>query len=581
MKRKNYITLFSVSLLSLLVPESANNHVFRMFAGNAPAGRAYYVRNGGNDKNSGLSDAQAWASVNRVNRTGFSAGDRILFKRGSTWTEPLAISSSGSSASPITYGAYGEGEKPVFDGMTSVPGWKIPGKWTNVRDNIWKLYWAPGSRRFRLWIDSTEVMRCETSSVTSEERWAWLSDYLYVYSTSNPSTAFSDIRSNNFGSFMTPSSKQYITLQNLDVRGWYDSRFYGCSNFIIEYCDWGRNFSLYGIAIRKNNASESSGGIIRFCTFDTYDRFNDKWQVENSEDAINIGTGVNGWDIHHNNFRAWGHSTFYIYAEPGSNAPIKNIKFHHNHITNADNDYGRGINTDVPGAGQSSGIEIFDNLIEDQAVNSQLQSPGTRLYNNIFNRCRGTRSHGDAVAVSGHALCITGYYGRPQGMEIFNNVFANCNGYGLLLRNDELSYPALSDNKIVNNIFYNNGGVDKWFDKFGISHIQLCVDVNPNSLRNTFRNNLFYTPKTSNPVRYKNTALSVAAFNALTGNNQDLISGNITGNPLFADGINDFHIVANSPAKYAGTAVGLESDYDGVKWHDPPSIGAFEYRESK
>jgi hypothetical protein len=135
----------------------------------------------------------------------------------------------------------------------------------------------------------------------------------------------------------------------------------------------------------------------------------------------------------------------------------------------------------------------------------------------------------------------------------------------------------MSDNLIINNIFFNNGGVDRWYDLTGSNHIQLCVDVNTNCYRNTFKNNLFFSSSTSSPVRYNNRSNTVFMFNTLSGNNQDIILNNITGNPLFVDPANDFHLNVNSPARSKGIDVGSAEDYDGTAWKNPPSIGAFEY----
>lgn len=85
----------------------------------------YYVRNGGSDSNSGLSDANAWATIAKVNSSSFSPGDSILFKRGSSWNETLIISNSGTSGARITYADYGTGEKPRISGLTTVTGWTV------------------------------------------------------------------------------------------------------------------------------------------------------------------------------------------------------------------------------------------------------------------------------------------------------------------------------------------------------------------------------------------------------------------------------------------------------------------------
>lgn len=70
------------------------------------ANAAYYVKNGGNDSNTGLSDAQAWATVSKVNSFTFSASDDVYFKVGSTWNEALIVDWSGTSGDRAIIGAY-------------------------------------------------------------------------------------------------------------------------------------------------------------------------------------------------------------------------------------------------------------------------------------------------------------------------------------------------------------------------------------------------------------------------------------------------------------------------------------------
>jgi hypothetical protein len=548
----------------------------------------YFVKNGGNDNNSGLSDALAWATVHKVNGFSFKAGDSILFKRGNTWRETLSISQSGSAGGRITYGAYGKGEKPIFDGLREVPGWKTPGNWTIAGTNQWRLQWVTTQTRMRLWLNGVEAKQCgirytfkKSSNVTADMPWSWIDNYLYIYSKTNPANTFTGITTPSQSDWLNASEKNYFTLQNLDVRGWYSTGINGCTDFIIENCDWGRNFCLHGIKVRSNGSTYSNNGIIRNCIFDTYDRLWDNWQAQNTEDAINIGTRCSNIEIYRNRFISWGHSSFYVCAAD-SVYPIKNILFHNNYSTNVGNDYGRALNLDIPKASQcdkNNPIKIYNNLIEDQAVNSQVQGAYVMLYNNIFNRCSGTLSHDTGGKPdAANALCLVNYHGLAQNMKIYNNIFANCKGYGLLIRNDDKSYSDLCDNLIINNIFFNNGGVDRWYDLTGNNHIQMCIDVNTNCYRNTFKNNLFYAASASSPIRYNNRTLTGFLFNALSGNNQDIIQNNITGNPLFVNPANDFHIKETSPAKNNGTDVGLSEDYDGVAWNNPPSIGAFEYK---
>ena len=61
-----------------------------------------------------------------------SPGDSVLFERGGTYTGTLTIGKSGTSGSPVYYGAYGTGDDPVFTGLTD-----ISGAWVNVSGNLY------------------------------------------------------------------------------------------------------------------------------------------------------------------------------------------------------------------------------------------------------------------------------------------------------------------------------------------------------------------------------------------------------------------------------------------------------------
>ena len=94
------------------------------------AGDVYYVdATGGDDVgNDGISTTTAWKTLNKVNSWDFYPGDRILFRKGETWTGNLMINDSGENGNPITFSSYGTGEKPVI---------RNPGTWTRsitIRD---------------------------------------------------------------------------------------------------------------------------------------------------------------------------------------------------------------------------------------------------------------------------------------------------------------------------------------------------------------------------------------------------------------------------------------------------------------
>jgi hypothetical protein len=97
----------------------------------------YYVSNTGSDAAAGTSTGTAWQTISKVN-TIFSTlqpGDRILFKRGDTFTGTLIPTASGSSGNPITIGAYGTGDEPIITGAATVTAWTSLGSNLYVTTN--------------------------------------------------------------------------------------------------------------------------------------------------------------------------------------------------------------------------------------------------------------------------------------------------------------------------------------------------------------------------------------------------------------------------------------------------------------
>ena len=84
----------------------------------------YYVdASNGNDLNSGITEDEAWQTINKVNSSTFNSGDNILFKKGEVWREQLTIPSSGSEGNPIIFGAYGSGDMPKISKSDYYNNW--------------------------------------------------------------------------------------------------------------------------------------------------------------------------------------------------------------------------------------------------------------------------------------------------------------------------------------------------------------------------------------------------------------------------------------------------------------------------
>lgn len=97
------------------------------------AATTYYVAAEGNDANAGDSASAPWRSLGRVNTADLKPGDTVLFRRGDHWREQL-IPRRGDATGVITYGAYGEGAKPLFLGSVQK---NRPEDWIQEGEKIW------------------------------------------------------------------------------------------------------------------------------------------------------------------------------------------------------------------------------------------------------------------------------------------------------------------------------------------------------------------------------------------------------------------------------------------------------------
>jgi len=176
-------------------------------------GSDYYIdATDGNDANAGTSTSTAWRSVAKVNSRTFSPGDRILFRRGQVWREQLIIPSSGVSGNPITYGAYGTGNRPALKGSA------LPGGWTSYSSTVWRgSLSATPNQVFFGGVRGTKVSGI--SSVDSARKWYWSSGVLYVYATSNPgSTIEASVRpsTRSYG-LLHVAGREFINIESLEV----------------------------------------------------------------------------------------------------------------------------------------------------------------------------------------------------------------------------------------------------------------------------------------------------------------------------------------------------------------------------
>ena len=92
----------------------------------------YYIDNlNGHDTNDGLSPENAKKDHTIID---VRPGDTLLFKRGTMHRGALKTW-AGAEGAWVTYGAYGEGELPIFCGSTDV---SKPSDWVEIEPNIWE-----------------------------------------------------------------------------------------------------------------------------------------------------------------------------------------------------------------------------------------------------------------------------------------------------------------------------------------------------------------------------------------------------------------------------------------------------------
>lgn len=135
----------------------------------------YYVdASAGNDANSGRSTTTPWRTLAKVNSyTGFAAGDRILLQRGRTWREQLTVPRSGVSGSPIVFGTYGTGNKPMLKGSALVTNWGSAGS------NRWSA--SLGTAPNQVFFNGVRgTKKSGTSSLVTARDWYWSSGAVRV-----------------------------------------------------------------------------------------------------------------------------------------------------------------------------------------------------------------------------------------------------------------------------------------------------------------------------------------------------------------------------------------------------------------
>lgn len=505
----------------------------------------YYVdATGGDDSRSGLSEPAAWKSISKVNNTQFAPGDTILFKRGETWRERLTVNSSGSSNSPITYGAYGSGDKPLLLGSEELIG----RQWTHQGNNIWRTEIGHQARTvfFNKIHDGIAVNMSgfrQNESGRPDEKYEWRlnsslgSTFLEIYSQGNPSVYYSSIEAENSDNVIYVDG-DYIKLENLDARGTDGGDFLmGIIQVAGDHVEISHCYTSFSTVagIYGNGSRWESDPAHHLIVHDCEVVYTSKVESQaitvggdhceiyrnnvhdNYGEAIDVWYGARHAEIYDNFVQNTNYYAVGIYVDGGSNVNIYN-----NYVTKSA--YGISIADEV-GTYNVSDITIHHNICNDNFVGIYI----------------GEDVGGD-----------TG-----ENIRVYNNTV-----YGSTSR--AAVFKAGFNVDVRNNIFHDP---------------RTALDVE-NGNKVALNNNCYFSPNPgSSFIAYNGTSYSMAAFadyKSATG--QD--SSSMTADPQLRDTAQkDFSLTPGSACIDAGTDIGLVADYAGtsVPQGAGVDIGAVEY----
>ena len=302
----------------------------------------YYVSEDGSEWNDGLSPEKP-TTVDEVNSLYLTKGDVVLFKRGDTFRLEEEI----KPVRGISYGAYGEGDKPVFLG--SLKNYADKSLWTSEDNNIWQIYLGTEDAAQVIFNDCEYIgYRKHTfEEVTSNGDFFFDYDkktlYLYLTNT-NPGEYFDSIEiattKRAIGTFGSNASKlTNLKFENLCIKYFCTFAFNVsyADGFEITNCEMGwiggeitaSKTNRYGNAVQfwnnANNVNVSNNYIYQI--FDAAITF----QGMSNNNYTNLTFKNNLIEYTSMNFEFWGKNPkTRTETSSDSNAVMHNITFQDN-----------------------------------------------------------------------------------------------------------------------------------------------------------------------------------------------------------------------------------------------------------
>ncbi len=474
----------------------------------------------GDDGYTGTTEDRAWKTLAKVGAMSFSPGDVIAFKRGETFPGSLWVSDSGTSGNPITLTAYGTGERPILTGVTT-----IAGTWTQVETNKWRM--ARG-RATRLHLDGVEQMTIGTET-TGEPHWEefgsdayngvyiWYNNYLYYYSTANPSTL--GLMTASTGATGLTIAGRYIDVVELNIMGYFNYPIY--ANAGSDYCTIRNNT----IGLRSGHGIKTqgvTGWLIERNSIDSglridYTGFDNSYRGASNRGCydgfINYG-GFVGGEIRYNDFVGWGHAAFSLVS---SGELSNNNIIHHNEFTSPGAAYSRAF---AWSGSQVRDNEAHNNYIHNMSVRGQINGVNNNVHHNWFSDFTRSLMKLDEI---GQAIGMEAYNGAVSGNVFAYNTISNIESPGFEFVAATSSVARVYGNVLNKNLFDNCGTSPYRPSGAGIGlNVQNYTDIG----QQTFTDNAFINSSTGKAIRFNDASLTPDEFNAQNGVEGNTISGN-------------------------------------------------------
>jgi hypothetical protein len=506
-----------------------------------------------------------WRSSNGPNWSGnFLGDDRILFKRGGIYSRLLVTTRHQSSdGHPITFGAYGEGEKPIITIASNVVS-----SWTDIGGSRYSSQLSTSSVETVL-EDWHNLKKAGDNSLADGNWYIENTSKVLYYRPTSGMPVDHEIRFGNAAGLGFWQKADNFIIQDLHFIG--SGIYHGESgpdpfrNIIIERCDFSENATNWLAATRDYapyNGGPADNIVIQDCTF------------RNAQNNIYFVAQDHGaWDhliVRRNKFIdtdiAWDGHRYSGLKLDGSGGDIDGISVQN--IRNSIFEY-----NEITGGCYSGGITIWfsngfagtNNVIRYNYIHDI--DPNAINYGGEDNGTCNAKIYGNIIENTGNIPAFWGSYwgglrlNRQQTPEtpsqVYNNTIVNSD-VGIFL------YTGADNYYFQNNLVINPKSSQYIRMNFGL-------------LNNMFNHNIYFGGTAFN-LSYQNKSFS----SWKTSTNQDANSlesdpllANVSG--VFSD-ISDFKPQSASPAINAGTDIGFTSDFEGtsVPQGSAPDIGAFE-----